>query len=65
LGERILPLFYIIAGYTGMMLTVDGWLFTVNRQQWSRIYYSDANGFDIITDSLSLLAGKPMGVGAV
>jgi hypothetical protein len=24
LGERILPLFYIIAGYTGMMLTVDG-----------------------------------------
>jgi hypothetical protein len=30
------------------MLTVDGWRLTVNSQQWTRIYYSDANGFDII-----------------
>ena len=48
---------YIISGYTGMMLTVDGWLFTVNSQQWTRIYYSDANGFDITSGILS-----PLGV---
>ena len=51
---------HIISGYTGMMLTVDGWLLTVdcwrlavdavNTEQWSRIYYSDANGFDIMGD---------------
>ena len=37
----------IISGYTGMMLTVDGWQWTVNSEQSTRIYYSDANGFDI------------------
>jgi len=31
-------------------LTVDCWEWTVNRQQWTRIYYSDANGFDMKTN---------------
>ena len=53
--ELVGKMFDIISGYTGMMLTVDGWRLTVdsepsrvNRQPSTRIYYSDANGFDII-----------------
>jgi hypothetical protein len=26
-------IYYIISGYTGMMLTVDGWLLTANSEQ--------------------------------
>ncbi len=45
----------IISGYTGMMLTVDCWLLTVDCEQWTRIYYSDANGFDMSQQYLPII----------
>ncbi|MEG5004350.1 hypothetical protein QUB17_11860 [Microcoleus sp. B5-C4] len=48
--------------YTGMMFTVNSQQSTVNSQQSTRIYYSDANGFDIII-AHNLQSHKPAPAG--